>query len=147
MSRAQQVVCQFAQNRKLQGSTDMTEKLDIPQKELYALRLDPQLKYLAEIAARSQRRSLANFVEWAIAKSLHYVPISNAPDAPSVADMGSTLWDIDRATRIKRLADNCFDLLTYAELNDLKSRLTSDELKDLRKSHKIFPPSRIPGLR
>lgn len=31
--------------------------------EVFAMRLDPKLKYLAEIAASKQRRSLANFVE------------------------------------------------------------------------------------
>ena len=79
----------------------MTKKLDIPKKEIYAQRVDPQLKYLAEIAARSQRRSLANFVEWAIAQSLHDVPVSNEPGAPSVARMGGKLWDIDRAKRLE----------------------------------------------
>ena len=85
------------------------------------------MKYLAEIAARSQRRSLANFVEWAIAQSLHDVPVSNEPGAPSVARMGGKLWDIDRAKRLENLAANCPHLLTYEELNELK------------RLHRIYP--------
>ena len=35
-------------------------KVSGPRTEVFALRLDPKLKYLSEIAARKQRRSLAN---------------------------------------------------------------------------------------
>ncbi len=34
------------------------------------VRLDPRLRYLADIAARKQRRTLASFIEWAIEQSL-----------------------------------------------------------------------------
>lgn len=93
----------------------MKKESALPKTEVFALRLDPKLKYLAEIAARSQRRSLANFVVCAIAQSLRDVPMANEPGAPSIADIGSKLWDIDPATRLEYLAENYPDLLTYDE--------------------------------
>lgn len=33
-------------------------------------RLDRRLRYLAEIAARAQRRTLSSFIEWAIRDSI-----------------------------------------------------------------------------
>jgi predicted HicB family RNase H-like nuclease len=38
--------------------------------EVVTVRLEPKLKYLAELAARKQRRSLSSYVEWAIKQSL-----------------------------------------------------------------------------
>ncbi|MBL0074377.1 MAG: hypothetical protein IPP41_00020 [Rhodocyclaceae bacterium] len=37
-------------------------------RECYAMRLDPKLQYLAEIAALKQRRTVSNFIEWAMTK-------------------------------------------------------------------------------
>ncbi len=48
-------------------------KAGAPRTEVFAMRFDPKLKYLAEIASRKQRRSLANFVEWAIEEALKTV--------------------------------------------------------------------------
>lgn len=94
---------------------------DSPGKEYFWVRnMDSKLKYLAEIAARTQQRSLTDFVEGAIAQALRDVPMSNEPGAPSVADMGSKLWNPDRDKRIVYLAANHFDLLTYGEMGDLK---------------------------
>ena len=41
-------------------------------------RLDPRTRYLAEIAARKQRRSLSSFIEWAIHETLGKVTLVNA---------------------------------------------------------------------
>ena len=46
-----------------------------PRTEVFAMRLDPKLKYLAEIAARKQRRSLANFIEWSMEQALDAVKL------------------------------------------------------------------------
>ena len=48
-------------------------RMGTPRTEVFGMRLEPKLKYLAEIAARKQRRSLANFVEWAIEMALENV--------------------------------------------------------------------------
>jgi predicted HicB family RNase H-like nuclease len=39
--------------------------------EVVTVRVDPKLKYLAELAARKQRRSLSRYVEWVIRQSLN----------------------------------------------------------------------------
>lgn len=94
-------------------------KTGAPRTEVFAMRLDPKLKYLAEIAARKQRRSLANFVEWAIEQALtrvHLVePMFNNDSGVTVADATARLWALDEPDRLIKLADNYPDLLTYDE--------------------------------
>lgn len=87
--------------------------------EVFAMRLDPKLKYLAEIAARKQRRSLANFVEWAIEQALGDISLNALGDTNSptvtVLDKASQLWSLDEATRLVTLATLYPELLTYEE--------------------------------
>lgn len=89
-----------------------------PRTEVFAMRLDPKLKYLAEIAARKQRRSLANFVEWAIEQALARVQLEepgfNDPGI-SVADASAQLWALDEPDRLIALATHYPDLLSYEE--------------------------------
>jgi hypothetical protein len=41
--------------------------------ETVTVRLDPKLRYLAELAARLHRRTLSSYIEWAI-KRLRLIP-------------------------------------------------------------------------
>jgi hypothetical protein len=103
----------------------MTEKKRKPKAtgsrtEVFAMRLDPKLKYLAEIAARKQRRSLANFIEWALDQALSNVKLMETSDFNgqydrSVLDEASKLWDLEPSDRLIKLAENYPDLLTYEE--------------------------------
>lgn len=93
-------------------------KVGAPRTEVFAMRLDPKLKYLAEIAARKQRRSLANFVEWAIEQALSRVQLIESAfngEGPTVADASAQLWALDEPDRLKMLAANYPDLLSYDE--------------------------------
>lgn len=92
-------------------------KVGAPRTEVFAMRLDPKLKYLAEIAARKQRRSLANFVEWAIEKAIGEVPLSEGfnGNGPSVADAATQLWALDEPVRLINLATHFHELLSYDE--------------------------------
>ena len=93
-------------------------KLGGPRTEVFALRLDPKLKYLAEIAARKQRRSLANFVEWAIEESLERVPLTEADingNEQTVASVASQLWALDEPDRLRSLVTKYPELLSYDE--------------------------------
>lgn len=95
---------------------DKKRKSNALRTEVFAMRLDPKLKYLAEIAARKQRRSLANFIEWAIEVGLDRVELSpNSQYSNTVWDQSSELWDIDEAERFAKLAFIAPDLLTYDE--------------------------------
>lgn len=95
-------------------------KKDGPRTEVFAMRLDPKLKYLAEIAARKQRRSLANFIEWAVEQALGKVMLvetgefNGQYDRSVLAEAGN-LWDLEPSDRFLKLAENYPDLLTYEE--------------------------------
>jgi hypothetical protein len=87
--------------------------------EVITIRLDPRLKYLAELAARRQRRPLSSYVEWAIEASLSQVRPSydNGPEEhqETFADVASALWDVDEADRFSKLALKYPELLTHEE--------------------------------
>jgi hypothetical protein len=95
-------------------------KKDGPRTEVFAMRLDPKLKYLAEIAARKQRRSLANFIEWAVEQALSKVMLVETGDFNGqydkcVLDEASKLWDLEPSDRLIKLAENYPDLMSYEE--------------------------------
>ncbi len=104
-----------------QEDITMTEKKRKPKAgtlrtEVFAMRLDPKLKYLAEIAARHQRRSLANFMEWAIELGLKNTEIGeNDASLTTVWDKGRILWDVNEADRFANLAFKEPNLMTYDE--------------------------------
>ena len=87
--------------------------------EVVTVRLDPKLKYLAELAARKHRRPLSSYIEWAVEQSLSRVWLEEPfnGEGTSVADAERTqhLWDLDEPDRVVRLALNYPDLLTHEE--------------------------------
>ena len=87
--------------------------------ETVTVRLDPKLRYLAELAALKQRRTLSSFIEWAIEDSLGRVYLREGgygtDPGTSVADVAAKLWDVDDADRFARLALDYPDLLTHEE--------------------------------
>ena len=86
--------------------------------EVVTVRLDPKLKYLAELAARRQRRTLSSFIEWAIEDSLsrvHPAYIDQGEATPTFAENASLLWDVDEPDRFAKLALNYPDLLDHEE--------------------------------
>lgn len=82
--------------------------------ETVTVRLDPELRYLAEIASRTQRRTLSSYIEWAIQDSLSRVQLDEQDNA-TVADMSRRLWDVDEADRFVKLAIHAPHLLNYDE--------------------------------
>lgn len=82
--------------------------------ETVTVRLDPKLRYLAEIASRTQRRTLSSYIEWAIEKSLGQVTLSSDFN-DTIESNGNDLWDIDEADRFVKLAFKAPTLLTYEE--------------------------------
>lgn len=85
--------------------------------ETVTVRLDPELRYLAEIAARTQRRTLSSYIEWAIQKSLESVYIGGEPPdfGGSLAENAKKLWDVDEPDRFIKLAFTAPGLLNYEE--------------------------------
>lgn len=86
--------------------------------ETVTVRLDPKLNYLAEIAARSQRRTKSNLIEAALAQALNIVPIDTRPSEEphsTIAQLAEDLWHVDDIERLKRLVKIAPHLLTYEE--------------------------------
>lgn len=85
--------------------------------ETVTVRLDPKLRYLAELAARKQRRTLSSFIEWAIEDSLNrvYPREGNGNYQTSLADEAGYLWDVDDSDRFAKLALRYPDMLTHDE--------------------------------
>jgi hypothetical protein len=76
------------------------------------VRLDPHLKWSAELGARVHRQPLSAFLEWCVVHSLPDVITPRGDRAMVVAD---TTWDIEPADRLMRLAMKYPELLTYPE--------------------------------
>ncbi len=86
--------------------------------ETVTVRLDPKLRYLAELASRKQRRTLSSFIEWAIEVSLSTIILTEFAHADSnlsISDEAARLWDVDEPDRFIKLAVRYPDLLTHGE--------------------------------
>lgn len=85
--------------------------------ETVTVRLDPKLRYLAELASRKQRRTLSSFIEWVIEDSLkrEYICQKNNEEAATFLDAARFLWDVNEVDRFLLLAERFSDLLTHNE--------------------------------
>ena len=102
------------QERKKGGGSKLSRS------ETVTVRLDPKLRYLAELASRKQRRTLSSFIEWAIEDTLSRINIYegtgyNGDDNINIAEQASFLWDVDDADRFVNLALKYDYLLTHEE--------------------------------
>lgn len=87
--------------------------------ETVTVRLDPKMRYLAEIAARVQRRTLSSYIEWAVEDALKRTTLCVEDDGTEVSvfdvDAKTPLWDVDEADRFAILASLFPDLLNVDE--------------------------------
>jgi hypothetical protein len=84
--------------------------------ETVSVRLDPRLRYLADLAARTQRRTLSSYIEWALEHSLTSVFVHNRKgEAQTINQAAATLWDVEECDRFIRLASRYPDLLIHYE--------------------------------
>lgn len=87
--------------------------------QIVTVRLDPKLRYLAELAALKQRRTLSSYIEWAVQDSLSRVFLREGTGFDdqriTVEDEGDKLWDVDEPDRFAKLALNYPELLTHDE--------------------------------
>jgi len=83
--------------------------------ETVTVRLDPKLRYLAELAARIHRRTLSSYIEWSIESSLGNNLLTGDHNGPSIKDESEHLWDVDDADRFAKLALRYPHLLTHEE--------------------------------
>jgi hypothetical protein len=100
---------------------DKTTGARTSRSETVGVRLDPKLRYLAELAAREQQRTLSGFIEWAIRKVLQGDVLEEPDYGPDPIPKqpaplrGEGLWDVDPADRFVLLASARLDLLTIRE--------------------------------
>ncbi|MBY0377041.1 MAG: hypothetical protein K2Q33_00575 [Gammaproteobacteria bacterium] len=83
--------------------------------ETVTVRLDPKLRYLADLAARHHRRTLSSFIEWAIEDVLKRTYIGSECNSPSLYDSAKMLWDVQEADRFFLLVKYQPELLTHDE--------------------------------
>ena len=84
--------------------------------EIITVRLDPKLRFAAELAARKQRRTLSSFVEWAIEEAVRNSTVYMIDDTTgTVWQAMMQVWDVEEADRLVKLAINFPELLTFDE--------------------------------
>ncbi len=84
--------------------------------ETVTVRLDPQLRYLIELAARKQRRTVSSYIEWALEGSLDNITLKeDGSYRVSIANEKHELWDVDEADRFAKLAFNYPEMLNHHE--------------------------------
>ena len=121
---------------------------DIVRSETLTFRLDAKLKFLSELAARSQGRKLSNFVESALREALGSVIVEdereathgNEPDYSPVrgrtlADIADTLYSTDDAVRFYNVATMVPWLATEGEAKLLAILIHSDYFAPARVLH------------
>ena len=100
--------------------------------EVVTVRLDPKLRFAAELAARKQRRTLSSFIEWAIGEAVNRVEVT---DSENVNYVMAQVWDVEEADRFVKLALNFPEFLSFDE----------ERLWKIIKNCKIFWLSTPPG--
>lgn len=103
--------------------------------EMLSVRLDPYLKFAAQLAAVAQRQTVAGFVEWATRQAAQRIGVLQRPDGWVTAlQVAEAVWSEDEVERFLNLAQRFPELLTYTEklLWDAARRAGCTELEPLR---------------
>jgi predicted HicB family RNase H-like nuclease len=74
--------------------------------EVVTVRLDPRLRYTAELVARKERRTVSSFIESAVEQAVNKVFTKTAIDK---------VWDTDETVRFIKLATQSPELLNHQE--------------------------------
>jgi len=90
--------------------------------EVITVRLDPKLRFAAELVARKQRRTLSSFVEWAIEQAVSQETVQVRCGYDNLENQEITalkatasVWDVDEADRFIKFAETCPELLNFNE--------------------------------
>ena len=95
--------------------------------EQVSIRLDPKLRFAAELAASKERRTLSSFIEWAVERAVKEVEITKDATGQLITalNVSEKIWDDSEPDRFANLALRFPDLLTHQERalwNVIKSR-------------------------
>ena len=84
--------------------------------EIVQVRLDPKLRFGAELAARKQRRTLSSFIEWSIGEAMKIVELYNFENRQMSASIGTDkVWDVHESDRFVKLAREFPNILNHEE--------------------------------
>lgn len=85
--------------------------------EIFNVRLDPILKWAAELAAAKERRTLSSYTEWAVEQATKQTMVARDEknDLVSAWRVAQECWVVEPDIRIKILAERYPDLLTIRE--------------------------------
>jgi len=86
---------------------------NLTRSQIVTVRLDPKLKFAAELAARKQRRTISSFIEWAVEEAVDMITINQTKT--SIKDVMNRTWDVEEPDRIVKLALNYPEFLTFDE--------------------------------
>ena len=82
--------------------------------ETVQVRLDPKLKFAADLAARKHRRTISSFIEWAVDKAVNEISVGLKEDE-SAWQVTESVWNVDEAERFVNLVQNYPNILTHDE--------------------------------
>lgn len=89
--------------------------------EVVQVRLDPKLRFTAELAAAKERRTLSSFIEWAVERAVNEVQLWTESDGSiPAAVVADRVWDVDEADRFANTARYYPELLTHEEMRKWK---------------------------
>ena len=87
------------------GELTKNKGAKLSRSETLSIRLDPRLRYLAELGARIERRSISSFLEWALQEYLKRMPVSPEKiDSSTLMELADYLWEADESDRLVKLA-------------------------------------------
>lgn len=92
---------------------------NLTRSQVVTVRLDPKLKFAAELAAKKQRRTISSFIEWAVEQAVSGIVIHESEDfndpEQSLMEAAMNIWDVDDADRFVNLALQFPEFLNYVE--------------------------------
>jgi hypothetical protein len=134
-------------DRERQPTSSLKDpKYSAKRTEMVSVRLAPKVRYAADIAARSQRRTVSSLIEVAVAAYLATLEVTEQAGEENERPMKlmklmTSLWDPDESDRFVTLAENHRSLLNIEEEHrwkairekfNAKGRLTPGQRKELR---------------
>lgn len=94
-----------------------------------SLRLDPRSKYLIDLLARQQKRTITGVIEWAVERAGAETTF-DSDHGISFLEVIDSLWSTDESVRLANLALARPDLLDYDELRIWETIKASPDLWD-----------------
>ena len=98
--------------------------------EQVSIRLDPKLRFAAELAASKERRTLSSFIESAVERAVKEVGVTycNVEKRHITADeVTRRVWDVDEVSRFTAMGIHYPELLTHDEQKRWKFINVHDE--------------------